>query len=69
LIGREVPIFRKFPKRHPFFKFNFFNPFLEKIPTAVICYGPAQTKYTDLIAVEIDYGPKMLNQMLSKFPY
>jgi hypothetical protein len=27
LIEREAPIFRKFPKRHPFFEFNFFSPF------------------------------------------
>jgi hypothetical protein len=32
LDGREVPIFRNFPNRHPFFEFKiFFNPFLKKI--------------------------------------
>jgi hypothetical protein len=31
LIGREVPIFQKFPKRHLFFEFNFFNLLFKKI--------------------------------------
>jgi hypothetical protein len=31
LIGREAPIFQKFSKRYPFFKFNFFIPFLKKV--------------------------------------
>jgi hypothetical protein len=30
LIGWEVPIFQKFPKRHPFFEFNFLTLFAKK---------------------------------------
>jgi hypothetical protein len=38
LDGREVPIFRNFPNRHPFFEFKiFFNPFLKKI---LVCGAP-----------------------------
>jgi hypothetical protein len=45
LDGREVPIFRNFPNRHPFFEFKiFFNPFLKKIPLA-LPYFPKEARF------------------------